>query len=87
MLTTQHLAEAIREGTACREQAAWEGRPPSDQWLSSLVYKVGKGFQEKRRLWTKACRCEPAWRIRAGADSPLWLVGGIEGGCHVQSGL
>lgn len=71
ILTTQ-LHRLAERGPALREQAAWEGRPTSDQRLTSLV---DKGIKAKRMSWAKPWGCEPAWRIRGIAESSLWLVG------------
>lgn len=49
------LADVGREGTAPREQAAWEG-------VEFQGNEVGKGLRAQRGPWTKAWKRGPAWR-------------------------
>lgn len=85
MLTTglHHLAEVAREGTALREQAAWEGR------LGFLVDKVGRGLQAGTRSWSKAWRHKPAWRTGGllRALCAWWGESGGRGESRSWSGL
>ena len=63
-------------GHSPRGAGSQEGRPPSDEWSSFLVDKMGKGFRVSRRSWTTVWKCGVAWRIRT-SDRPV--AGGGDG--------